>query len=104
MSDKGVSRDYPQEIINTRKPMRTEMKSLKANYPSSKISIQYPAKLVIAGRIHTDIYLEWREYMRRDRLKTGMPDDGSSDHDKDNCLDLTGIFMDTGFICDSSIE
>ena len=95
-SDKGVSRNYPQEIINARKPLSTEMKALKANYPSSKISIQYPAKLVIDGRIHMDMFPEWREYMRRDRLKTGTLDDESSDHDEDNCLDLTGVFMDTG--------
>lgn len=64
----GVSRDYPQELINARKPLRAEMKTLKSKFPRAKVSIQYPAKLIIDGRVHQDMFPRWREYMKCDRL------------------------------------
>ena len=35
----GISRDFPQEIVNARKILRREMKPLKERFPSSSISI-----------------------------------------------------------------
>ena len=64
----GVSRDYSQELINARKPLHAEMKTLKSKFPRAKISMQYPAKLIIDGRVHQDMFPRWREYMKCDRL------------------------------------
>ena len=94
-TNKGISRDYPQEIIKARKPLRAEMKALKQSQPEAKISIQYPAKLVIDGRVHMDMFPQWREYMKRDRLKTGTTDDGSSCSDHEEAMDQSAIFTDT---------
>ena len=90
-----MSRDYPQEIIDARKLLRAEMKSLKSKYPSSKISIQNPAKLVIDGRIHKDMFPQWREYMNRDRLKTSIPADVSSVEGDDDPLEQNTLPMET---------
>ena len=59
----GISRDFPQEIVNARKILRREMEPLKERFPSSSISIQYPAKLTIDGR--TDMFPKWDEIMKR---------------------------------------
>ena len=71
------------------------MKALKQSQPEAKISIQYPAKLVIDGRVHMDMFPQWREYMKRDRLKTGTTDDGSSCSDHEEAMDQSAIFTDT---------
>ena len=41
----GINRDYPQEIINARKPLLALKRELKSQNPSSRISIQYPELL-----------------------------------------------------------
>ena len=52
----GVSRDYPQELIKARRPLRAEMNDLEKQFPNAKISIQYPAKLIVDGRVHKDLF------------------------------------------------
>ena len=37
------------------------MKPLKERFPSSSISIQYPAKLIIDGRILMDMFSKWSD-------------------------------------------
>ena len=66
----GVNRDYPQEIINARKPLLDEKRQLRSKYPNSNISIQYPAKLIKDGQIVKDMFPEWREIMRLSRLES----------------------------------
>ena len=45
----GKNSDYPQEIVNARKPLFQQKKELKSKHPSAEISIQYPVKLVMNG-------------------------------------------------------
>ena len=99
----GVSRDYPQELINARKPLRAEMKTLKSKFPRAKISIQYPAKLIIDGRVHQDMFPRWREYMKCDRLhsedsgKVQTSDSSVQDNELSHAQssEHISVFMDT---------
>ena len=87
----GVSRDYPQELIKARRPLRAEMNDLKKQFPNAKISIQYPAKLIVDGRVHKDMFPRWREIMKRDRLNFEQ-DGGSSLGDEVHSPER-GVFM-----------
>ena len=89
----GVSRDYPQELIKARRPLRAEMNDLKKQFPNAKISIQYPAKLIVDGRVHKDMFPRWREIMKRDRLNFEH-DDGSSLGDEVHSPER-GVFMES---------
>ena len=64
----GINRDYPREIIDARKPLFEEKKRLKSQNPNATISIQYPAKLVMNGRVIKDKFPQWLTVMRSDRL------------------------------------
>ena len=64
----GINRDYPQEIINARKPLLALKRELKSQNPSSRISIQYPAKLIKDGQIIRDMFPDWQQVMRKSRL------------------------------------
>lgn len=64
----GINRDYPQEIIEARKPLLQEKRTLKQAYPDSHISIQYPAKLIRDGRVVKDMFPDWYKIMKSDRL------------------------------------
>ena len=68
----GVNRDYPQEIIAARKPLFKEKKSLKAQQPNFSISIQYPAKLIVDGRVVKDMFPNWFKIMKCDRLNSKL--------------------------------
>ena len=68
----GVNRDYPQEIIAARKPLFKEKKSLKAKQPNSSISIQYPAKLIVDGRVVKDMFPDWFKIMKCDRVDSKL--------------------------------
>ena len=63
-----INRDYPQEIINARKPLLALKRELKSQNPSSRISIQYPAKLIKDGQIIRDMFPDWQQVMRKSRL------------------------------------
>ena len=52
----GISSDYPQEIIKARKPHFEEKKELKTQHPYAKISIQYPDRFVMKGRVIKDMF------------------------------------------------
>ena len=64
----GINRDYPREIIDAKKPLFEEKKRLKSQNPNATISIQYPAKLVMNGRVIKDKFPQWLTVMRSDRL------------------------------------
>lgn len=66
----GINRDYPQEIIDARKPLYKEKKELKSQNPNSNISIRYPAKLVMDGQVIRDMFPEWARVMKQNRLNT----------------------------------
>lgn len=67
-SNFGINRDYPQEIVNARKPLFKEKKELKNQFPSAKLSIQFPAKLIKDGHVIRDMFPNWHNVLKRDRL------------------------------------
>ena len=68
----GINRDYPQEIVVARKALMKERKELKAKYPNSQISVQYPAKLFQDGRLVKDMFPDWYSVMKSDRLDDSL--------------------------------
>ena len=64
----GINRDYPQEIIDARKPLYKEKKELRSKNPNSNISIRYPAKLVMDGQVIRDMFPDWARVMKQNRL------------------------------------
>lgn len=77
----GVSRDYPQEIANARKELFPKLKALKMSKPNSKVSIVYPARLIVDNQIVDDKFPDWPEVMRRSRHVTSNAQHrGKSDH------------------------
>lgn len=64
----GVNRDYPQEILNARKALMQEKKTIKSQKPSAKVSVQYPAKLVVDGHTVKDMFPDWFTVMKKSRL------------------------------------
>lgn len=66
----GINRDYPQEIVDARKPLFREKKQLKSLNPSSNISIQYPAKLVKDGLVVKDMLPDWFRVMKGNRISS----------------------------------
>ena len=80
----GINRDYPPEIIAARKPLFAEKKKLQLANPTSKISIQYPAKLYMDGRLVKDALPMWQTNIRKSRLDsislpTGIPEPRQAD-------------------------
>ena len=69
----GINRDYPQEIVDARKPLYKEKKELKIQNPRANIAIQYPAKLVMDGRVIRDMFPEWYSTIRLNRLVDNYP-------------------------------
>ena len=68
----GINRDYPQEIVEARKALMKERKELKAKYPNSQISVQYPAKLIQDGRLVKDMFPDWYSFIKSDRLNDSL--------------------------------
>ena len=69
------------------------MNDLKKQFPNAKVSIQYPAKLIVDGRVHKDMFPRWREIIKRDRLNFEQ-DDGSSLGDEVHSPER-GVFMES---------
>ena len=64
----GINRDDPNEIVQARKPLFKKKKELQSANPLSTVSIQYPAKLVMDGKVVTDMFLDWANAMKLNRL------------------------------------
>lgn len=54
----SVSRDHPKEILSARHRLLPQFKTERQNR-NNKVSIEYPAKLVINGRVIADEFPDW---------------------------------------------
>ena len=63
----SVSRDYPKEILSARKRLIPRFKLERQN--KNKVSIEYPAKLVVNGRVIADEFPDWYIMLSQDRCK-----------------------------------
>ena len=61
----GISPDYPAEIVKARQKMWPEFKRFKQEAgPSDRISVSYPAKLVMNRKTKIDIFHGWNRIMK----------------------------------------
>ena len=66
-TDYGVSRDYPKEIVAARSELWPRYKTERSKFPRSKVTIGFPAKLVINGRVVQDKFPDWFSVLRGSR-------------------------------------
>ena len=66
-TDYGVSRDYPKEIVTARSQLWPMYKAEKEKRPARKVSIGFPAKLLIEGRVVEDKFPDWFAVLRGSR-------------------------------------
>ena len=59
----SVNRDYPIEITEARRDLYPMYKDWRDQNRYNKVSIQYPAKLIVNGEIKHDIFPDLSEVM-----------------------------------------
>ncbi|MES9884248.1 MAG: hypothetical protein ABW185_25670 [Sedimenticola sp.] len=64
----GISRDYPDEISMARKKLFPKVKMIKAERSNVKVSIQFPAKIVVD--VVEDMFPDWQDVLRGSRHVT----------------------------------
>lgn len=65
----SVDYDFPKEIQEARSRLWPKYKQCRAQFPNSKVSLVYPAKLIRDGRVVHDEFPDWNFYMRANRLQ-----------------------------------
>ena len=76
----GISRDYPSEIVKARQKLWPEFKRFKQEAgPSDRISISYPAKLIVNKEVKTDLFPDWNRIMKGSRVSV-TASNGSSEN------------------------
>ena len=55
----SINRDYPREIVDARRILFREKRDIKSEKPDSKVTIKYPAKLVVDGLTVKDMFPDW---------------------------------------------
>ena len=63
----SINRDYPMEITNARRTLWPQFKSARA-HPTNRVSIVYPAKLLVNGRVACDMFPDWDLIMKGSRI------------------------------------
>ena len=64
----SVSRDYPLEITRARRTLWPEYRRMKSEDPSARISMVYPAKLLVNGTVVRDLFPEWDMLLKGSRV------------------------------------
>ena len=66
----GVDRDYPKEINNARRLLWNRYKELReTKRRTDTVSLQYPARLVVNGKIVEDAFPGWNEALKKVRVE-----------------------------------
>ena len=66
----GVDRDYPKEINNARKLMWNRYKELReTKRRNDTVSLQFPAKIVVNGRVVEDAFPGWNDALKKVRVE-----------------------------------
>ena len=69
----SISRDYPLEITRARKTLWPDFKRTKTQNPSAKVSIGYPAKIIVNGVVTLDLFPEWDDIIYGSRIDIRHP-------------------------------
>ena len=64
----SVTRDYPKEIVVARQRLLPRYKAERRNF-NNKVSIEFPAKLVVNSKIVADEFPEWHSLLAYDRYQ-----------------------------------
>ena len=72
-TDLSISRDYPLEITRARKTLWPEYKRVKTQNPLAKVSIAFPAKIVVDGVVTLDLFPEWDDIIYGSRIDIRHP-------------------------------
>ena len=67
-SNFSVTRDYPKEIVAARQRLMPRLKLERQN-KNNKVSLEYPARLLINGRVVADEFPDWYSVLERDRYQ-----------------------------------
>ena len=73
LTRKGISRDYPKEIVSARSQLWPRYKLEKEKNPQSRVQMGFPAKILINGRIIEDKFPDWFNVLRGSRHYTNSP-------------------------------
>ena len=66
----GVDRDYPKEINNARKLLWNRYKELReTECRNDTVSLQFPAKIVVNGRVVEDAFPGWNDALKKVRVE-----------------------------------
>ena len=66
----GVDRDYPKEINNARRLLWNRYKELRETKRiNDTVSLQFPDKLVVNGRVVEDAFPGWNEMLKKIRVE-----------------------------------
>ena len=74
----GISRDYPQEITHARQKLWPQYKAAREN-PLNRVTIGYPAKLIVNGVVVCDLFPEWNSVNKGSRISLIKQGDNQSD-------------------------
>ena len=69
----SVTKDYPKEIVAARQRLTPIFKSERQNR-NNKVSIEYPARLVVNRRVIKDEFPDWYQVLEYDRYKLASGD------------------------------
>lgn len=72
-TDFHVNRDYPKEIVDARRILWPQYKLLRDANRNSSVSIVFPAKLVMDGRVIADMFPHWNLIMQGNRITFNKP-------------------------------
>ena len=64
----SVTRDYPLEIVKARHTLMPQYIKEKQNR-QNKVSIEYPARLIVNGKTVSDAFPDWYTVLQQDRYE-----------------------------------
>lgn len=67
-SNFSVTRDYPKEIVTARQRLMPKLKLERQN-KNNRVSLEYPARLLINGRVVADEFPDWYSVLEHDRYQ-----------------------------------
>ena len=64
-----IERDFPVEITEARQRLWPKFKTERENYPSSRVTIGYQAKIIRNGRVTHDEFPDWYDVLHCSRVR-----------------------------------
>ena len=71
-SNIGIHRDYPKEIVDARSELWPLFKSEREQNPRAKVSIGFPAKVIVNGKVISNKFPDWYQVLRGSGYNTNQ--------------------------------